>query len=250
MNYETIKVRMQDTVAFLQLDRPEAGNTINGTLVRECTDAVAHCEQSCTVLVVEGSPDVFCLGADFRAGEQQSQDPQPLYDLWMRLAGGPFVSVAHVRGRVNAGGVGFVAACDIALASADSQFALSELLFGLMPACVLPFLIRRVGLQPAHYMTLSTSPISAQQAQSWGLVDACEQSSDALLRRHLLRLRRLSKAAIVRYKDYIHSLDASLRNARELALAANREVFSDARNLEGIARYAQTGVFPWENGKS
>ncbi|HJY84397.1 MAG TPA: enoyl-CoA hydratase/isomerase, partial [Candidatus Binatia bacterium] len=156
------------------------------------------------------------------------------------------VTISHVRGKANAGGVGFVAASDIVLADESAQFSLSELLFGLYPACVLPFLIRRIGFQKAHYFTLSTQPISARQACEWGLVDACEAQSDVLLRRHLQRLRRLSKTAIRRYKTYINHISVPLQDFRSPAIAANREVFSDTLNLQAIARYVEHGVFPWE----
>src|SRR5207248_3090020 len=129
-----------------------------------------------------------------------------LYELWLQIATAPFVTVAHLRGKTNAGGVGFVAACDIALADATATFSLSELLFGVYPACVMPFLIRRIGFQRAHYLTLMTQPIAVEQAHRWGLVDAYETQSDGLLRKHLLRLRCLSKVAIRRYKGYMTEL--------------------------------------------
>jgi polyketide biosynthesis enoyl-CoA hydratase PksH len=62
----------------------------------------------------------------------------------------------------------------------------------------------------------------------------------------LLRLRRLSKSGITRYKHYMDDLADLLRHARPLALAANREVFSDADNLKGIFRFVEQGKFPWE----
>lgn len=78
-----------------------------------------------------------------------------------------------------------------------------SLLFGLYPACVLPFLIHRIGRQKAHYMTLMTKPISVQEASEWGLIDAYDAESDVLLRKHLLRLRRLNKKGIAHYKQFI-----------------------------------------------
>lgn len=249
MNYQTIKVRFQEPISFLQFHRPEANNTINELLVEECRQALAACAETSTIVVLEGLPEVFCFGADFQgmagAGEKE-QNPGPLYDLWLQLATGPYITISHVRGKANAGGLGFVAASDIVLADETAQFSLSELLFGLMPACVLPFLIRRIGFQKAHYMTLMTQPVSVQQAQTWGLVDAYEAQSEALLRRHLLRLRRLSKTAIMRYKNYMNKLNDELQQSKPLALAANLEVFSDPRNLQGIIRYVETGKFPWE----
>lgn len=249
MTYETIKVHYQDSICFLQIDRPAANNTIDSQLVAECNDALSACEDSATVVVLSGSPEVFCYGADFKAiaaAPGNGDGPGPMYDLWLRLATGPYVTISHVRGKANAGGVGFVAASDIVLADETAQFSLSEMLFGLYPACVLPFLIRRIGFQKAHYMTLMTQPISAKQACEWGLVDAVEPASEALLRRHLQRLRRLSKTAVRRYKSYMSRISVPLRDLKAPAVAGNIEVFSDAVNLQAITRYVEQGVFPWE----
>lgn len=249
----TIKVRLEENICFIQIDRPEANNTINDQLVDEMNDILDLCEDAVNVVVLEGLPEVFCFGADFKgiqqslvAGNHQEQDPEPLYDLWLKLSTGPYVTVAHVRGKANAGGIGFVAACDVVLCEEKAVFSLSELLFGLMPACVLPFLNRRMGFAKANYMTLMTQPISARQALEWGLVDACEENSNGLLRRHLLRLRRLNKEGVARYKTYMNKLDDDLITAKQKALDGNREVFSNPDNLRLIARYVETGKFPWD----
>lgn len=257
MNYQTIKVRFQESICFLQFNRPEANNTINDLLIEECFHVLSMCEESITVVVFEGSPEVFCFGADFQgihqgvqdkdnASPQNNRTAEPMYDLWHKMATGPYITISHVRGKANAGGMGFVAASDIVLADETALFSLSELLFGLFPACVMPFLIRRVGFQKAHYLTLMTQPVSVQQAHAWGLVDAYEAQSEALLRKHLLRLRRLSKLGISRYKSYMSELNNSLLQSKSLAIAANHEIFSDPRILEGIYWYVEKGQFPWE----
>lgn len=252
--YQTLRVRFEEDVCFAQIHREDADNAINQRLIEECTDVLRQCDVAAKVVVLEGLPGVFCNGADFKeiqqrvdgAARHREHDPEQLYDLWHRLATGPYISVAHVRGRANAGGIGFVAACDVVLSEERATFSLSELLFGLMPACVMPFLIRRMGFAKANYMTLMTQPIAATQAEEWGLVDACEASSENLLRKQLLRLRRLHKNGIARYKRYASTLDPALVSAKGRALQANVEVFSDPDNLEKIARYVKTGKFPWE----
>ncbi|MGK3983825.1 enoyl-CoA hydratase/isomerase [Sorangium sp. So ce136] len=252
MEYQTVRVRFQESICFLQLHRPEANNAINDRLVEECRHVLSICERSATVVVLEGLPEVFCTGADFQELREHHerggaiQSPEPLYDLWLQLATGPYISIAHVRGKVNAGGVGFVAACDVVIADDTAQFSLSELLFGLMPACVMPFLVRRAGFQKAHYMALMTRPVPVQQALEWGLVDAHAANSASALHMHLLRLRNLSKVAIARYKRYMHALSQELQQAKQGALAAATEVFSDPGNLEGIFRYMATGQLPWQ----
>jgi polyketide biosynthesis enoyl-CoA hydratase PksH len=78
-------------------------------------------------------------------------------------------------------------------------------------------------------------------------------------RKHLLRLRYISKTGILRYKHYMNELDAgqgqacgqgqalSLRGTKSLALAAKQEMWSDPANLKGIFRYVEEGLFPWED---
>lgn len=254
MSYQTIQVRWQEPVCFLQFHRPEANNTINDRLIEECRQVLALCQNSITIVVLEGLPEVFCFGADFQgmltqmAGDQPGEhNPEPLYDLWLELATGPYITISHLRGKANAGGVGFLAASDIVLADMTAQISLSELLFGFFPACVLPFLIRKIGFQKAHYLTLMTHPVSVEQAHAWGLVDDYVDMSESLLRKHLLRLRRLSKIAIARYKGYMNKLHDLPLTDKSPALNANREIFSDPRNLKGVFRYMQTGQFPWED---
>lgn len=250
MTYATLAVDEAEGICTVTLTRPEAGNAINTQLLAELGEVVARCEAADgpAVLVLTGGAQVFCAGGDFQAvaDGDAALDPAPLYDLWRRLAQGPFVSVAVTRGRVNAGGVGLAAACDLVLADSSASFALSELLFGLFPACVLPFLIRRVGEQRAHYLTLSTQPITAAQALAWGLVDGLEDPVDGLLRKHLLRLRRLNKPALARYKQYRAELSGLVDAARPAALDANRAMFADAAIRAGIRRYVTEQKFPWE----
>ncbi len=88
------------------------------------------CEDSIVILVLEGLPEVFCFGADFKgihdrmsSGQLIDQSPEPLYDLWLKLTTGPYITISHVRGKANAGEVGFVAASDIVLADQTAQFS-------------------------------------------------------------------------------------------------------------------------------
>lgn len=250
-DFQTVRVRWERDLCFLQLYRPADNNTINDVMIQECTLILRECESRAKIVILEGGGQYFCQGADFAAIVQeklpaQNFSPGPLYDLWLHLTQGSFVSVAHVRGAANAGGVGFAASCDLVLADQTARFSLSELLFGLMPACVLPFLVRKIGFQKAHAMTLLTRPVGVEDALTWGLVDAWEANSSALVRKYLSRLRCLNKNAITRYKRYMHSLNAFVEENRGNAIDANMQVFSDVENLNKITRYIRTGKMPWE----
>ena len=256
MTAETLKVTYRDGLCRILLNRPEVGNAINGQMVQELSAVLAQCsrEDACdgkpvTIVVLEGGEDVFCAGGDFEAVAENGTagDPGPLYDIWLQLSSGPFISVSVVRGRVNAGGVGFVAASDIVLAEESSTFGLSELLFGIYPACVLPFLIRRIGRQRAHYMTLMTKPVSASDAHGAGLVDVMTENAELALRQHLARLRHLTRPAIASYKTYLTACSGEPMKDRSAALEANRTMFSDPQVLNGIRRYVEDLKFPWED---
>jgi polyketide biosynthesis enoyl-CoA hydratase PksH len=251
MSYRTLDLDCKDGVASVRFNREASGHPINAGFIQDLGDVVGLCEDKDgpSLLVLCGSPSVFCLGGDFQGVGPDSapEDPAPLYDLWLRLASGPFISIAVVEGKANAGGVGLAAACDIVLAGSNASFSLSELLFGLFPACVHPFLVRRVGFQRAHYMTLSTQPISAQQALQWGLADALEDPVEGLLRKHLLRLRRISKQAVGNYKEHAARTLGMLQECRSAALDANRAMFADPMIRDGISRYVAEGKFPWES---
>jgi polyketide biosynthesis enoyl-CoA hydratase PksH len=252
MTLETLSVEFDAGICRVRFDRAEAGNTINAKMIEEMSAVLRRCEEQTsppiTILVLEGAPDVFCAGGDFEATASSTEpdDPEPLYDLWLRLTTAPLITISVVKGRANAGGVGFVAASDIVLADEGATFGLSELLFGLFPACVLPFLIRRIGFQKAHYLTLMTRPISAAEALSCGLVDALESPVESVLRQHLLRLRHLDKTAIGRYKKYMSETADILHQRKAPALDANRALFSDPKVRANISRYVTEMKLPWE----
>ncbi len=258
MPYQTLQVDFRDPVCHIRFARPDAGNTITDELVAELHEVLARCEERASVVVLAGSAQTFCLGADFRElAEAQrgrgagvdaapSLDPRALYSLWLRMATGPFITVAHVEGKANAGGIGFVAASDIVLAGEQAQFSLSELLFGLYPACVMPFLVRRIGAQRAHYLTLTAQAIPARQAAEWGLVDAVDAHGERLVQRHLQRLTRLRKPAVQAYKAYMQQLAPQLAALQAPAVAANTEMFANPETRRAITNYVERGVFPWE----
>ncbi len=255
MSFETLKVATGDGICRIAFDRPQVGNAINARMIEDFASALMQCANEIapdgkpvTVVVIEGGEDVFCAGGDFEAVSESGSagDPEPLYDVWRTLAEGPFVTVSLVKGRANAGGVGFVAASDIVIAGKGASFGLSELLFGLFPACVLPFLIRRIGRQKAHYMTLMTRPVSAADARETGLVDVLANDPEAALRQHLARLKHITRPAIARYKAYMATCNGNPDADKAAALAANRAVFSDPDVLAGIRRYVTELKLPWE----
>lgn len=256
MRRETLIVERREAVLRVRIDRPEADNSIDATLTRELAEVLAEAEadDGIRVLVLAGGADVFCSGLDLdsvraatpRPGELRA-DAEAYYDLLRAMSGGSQAVVALVEGRVNAGGVGLVAASDLVIAGSRASFALSELLFGLLPACVLPFLARRVGVQRARQLALTTQAIGVDEAHRWGLVDEWDEQPEQLLRRRLLRLSRLDAAAVGRLKRYVGELDPLSAETRELAVGTIASLLADASIRGAIRRYVESGVLPWQS---
>ncbi|WP_316173148.1 enoyl-CoA hydratase/isomerase [Bradyrhizobium sp. SZCCHNRI2049] len=245
MSYRAIDLRFSNSILFARFVSP----LIDNNVVDEFHRAIEDYEHAATAIVIEGTDEAFCLGVDLRISPESEGfpiDSLALYELWERLAFGHFITITHVKGRANAGGIGFVASSDIAICDAEAEFGLSELLFGLLPACVLPFLIRRVGLQKANFLALTTLPICADEAAAYGLVDISSGNSGAVLQRQLTRLRRLTKESIGRYKAFSAELDDRVIQHKHFAVKSSSDAFRAERTLSGLRRYVERGLFPWE----
>uniref|UniRef100_B8HKZ4 Enoyl-CoA hydratase/isomerase n=1 Tax=Cyanothece sp. (strain PCC 7425 / ATCC 29141) TaxID=395961 RepID=B8HKZ4_CYAP4 len=258
MPYQTLKISQQPLVQRIQLYRPEADNGLNHTLLTELRTALEEVESNdkIKIVVLEGLPTVFSIGMDFNAIAEQQQLPeadpsfsaQIYYNLLKQITASAKVIISQVRGRVTAGGVGLVAASDLVLADQTTTFTLPELLFGLLPACVLPFLIRRVGYHRAYRLALTTQSLSVQEAHLWGLVDDYGSEPEVLLRKFLQRLRRLKPENVKRLKNYIDQLRLVQPEMQE-ALAVNTiaELMAKPEVQQGIRGYIQEGTLPWQH---
>ncbi|MCH2224498.1 MAG: enoyl-CoA hydratase/isomerase [Crocinitomicaceae bacterium] len=253
--YSTIVVIPANGYVTIRLNRPDAQNAINGTLLKELHYALKGIEEddSIKVIVLEGGKNVFCTGMDFTAltddveGKLATNDSQDYYDVLNYFSKGSKVIISKVDGRVNAGGIGFVAASDIVIATDKSTFALSEALFGLLPACVLPFLVRRIGYQKALMMTLTTSTVSTSRAYEIGLVDIQTDNIDNELRKLLLRLTKLETQTINGAKDYLSNLWILDERTENLAVDTITRLASSDKVQKNVKNYISTGRFPWDN---
>jgi len=253
LDYQTLQVAGHRSTLTIRIYRPEADNSINSILVTELRSLLARIEdeKEIKVIVLEGLPDHFCMGMDFKALSDSSSDalteldPNEYYELLKQLSVCSKVVIAKVEGKANAGGVGLVAACDIVIAGRSATFGLSEALFGLLPACILPFLIRRIGYQKALWMALTTQSITSARAYEIGLADEVSDNPDDALRKNLLRLSRLESGVIKDLKSYAFQLGQIDEETRKLSVGRFNSMMS-ADKVETIKNFVQNGKFPWD----
>ncbi len=102
---------------------------------------------------------------------RQPSDNTLYIKLLHRFVTFPRIIISCVEGAVIAGGMGLVASSDLVVATSQSQFSLSEAIWGLLPVCVTPYLIRRVGFQAAYRLGFTTETIDAKEAYRLQLID-------------------------------------------------------------------------------
>ncbi|HEW98420.1 MAG: enoyl-CoA hydratase [Candidatus Parabeggiatoa sp. nov. 3] len=261
MKYETINIKHSVGSLTITFNRLVQQNSINAVFLQELNEVLDQAEQdaTCRLVILEGQQGVFCTGMDFtEIVQRESQKdieadrfftPSHYMETLKRLTLIPKVIISKVDGKVIAGGIGLVAASDLVIATPRSQFSLSEALWGLLPANVIPYLIRRVGYQPAYKMTLTTLPISAQEAYRIHLVDELTETPDDSIRKLKPRIIRLSDSTIGNMKQYFRKMWLITEQMEEMAISEFSKLISQPKVKDNIRNFVEYGQFPWENRK-
>src|SRR3954468_18462524 len=175
-----LELKFGGGIATVTLNRPDVRNAFNDEVIAELAGAIVELgdrtEVRCIVLAANGS--AFCAGADLNwmksmAGfsyEQNVDDARALANMLRVLYKCPKPTVARVQGDTYAGGMGLVAACDIAVTVDTAQFCLSEVKLGLIPATISPYVIRAMGARASHRYFLTAERFSAAEALRIGFV--------------------------------------------------------------------------------
>jgi methylglutaconyl-CoA hydratase len=188
-NFNALQVEADGPVARIWLNRPDLRNAFDDEVIGELGQAFAQvgARDDVRVVVLGARGPAFCAGANLnwmrRAAdfthEQNTQDAARLAAMLQTIHELPMPVIARVQGDVYAGGMGLVAACDIAIASDNANFCLSEVRIGLIPATISPYVIRAMGMRAAQRYFLTAERFSAAEAQRIGLLHEVV-SADAL----------------------------------------------------------------------
>jgi methylglutaconyl-CoA hydratase len=241
-SFETIKVSVEAASARVTLARPEVKNAFDEHMIADLTGALRELGSNEEIRVVRftGEGDAFSAGADLHWMKKMArydynenlEDAMALADLLETLYTLPKATISMVNGPAIGGGVGLVAACDIAIASRDAFFSLSEARLGLVPACIAPYVIRRIGERYAREYFLTGKRFDAAAANEMGLVNRVvsgdELEDEALSwEKNLLAcgpeavrsckelIARCSRGEIADLKEFTADMIASLRVSGE-----------------------------------
>ena len=180
-HFDTISYSIEDKIAKVLLNRPEVHNAFNDVMIRELLGVFHEISQSddIRIAILTGKGESFCAGADLNwmkrminfSYEQNLEDSLKLAELFYLMYSLPKPIIAAVNGAAIGGGTGLVAVCDIAIAAENAKFSLSEVKLGLVPACISPYVIRKVGEGRCREFFLTGERVTAQRALELGLVN-------------------------------------------------------------------------------
>ncbi|ALC28274.1 MULTISPECIES: enoyl-CoA hydratase family protein [unclassified Streptomyces] len=235
----TLIVRTEERgVVTLTLDSPANRNALSAELVGEVRDSLAACAADDTVraVVLAHTGSTFCAGADLKA----PPDPGAFVGLMREVVALPKPVVARVDGHVRAGGMGLLAACDIAVAGPASTFALTESRLGLAPAVISLTLLPRMDRTAAHRYFLTGERFDAAEAARTGLVTEAAEDVDKALVPVLDGVRRASPQGLAASKELVTAtVLRSFDQYAEDLIARSAELFASDEAREGMTAFLE-----------
>ena len=178
--FTTLALDFDGPVARIWLDRPELRNAFDDVVIRELSDAFSQAGAAPGVraIVLGANGPAFCAGANLnwmrRAAEftheQNIADAGGLAEMLRTIHESPKPVIARVQGDVYAGGMGLVAACDVAVSVDTAWYCLSEVKIGLIPATISPYVLRAMGTRAAQRYFLTAERFGAAEAHRIGFV--------------------------------------------------------------------------------
>ncbi len=239
------------------LNRPDVHNAFNAELIHELTDCVHSLGRHADVrvIVLTGAGKSFSAGADLNWMQQAAANSEDdnradalrLATLFETLNTCPKPVVGLINGAALGGGVGLVACCDIAIASASAKFGLTEVRIGLSPATISPYVIARIGQGHARRYMLSGERFDASEALRIGLVSEISDDIEAAAQPVIDALLAGGPAAISDTKSLIAEVNGRPITPELSAMTAQRIATRRASDegREGMAAFLDKRAPGW-----
>jgi methylglutaconyl-CoA hydratase len=179
-NYQTLEIEMTGKVCTVWLNRPDKHNAFNEMMLLELTDCFEHFDrEDIPCIILRGRGKSFCAGVDLnwlREGisndkEQNYRESLLLSECFYTIYSCNKPTIAVVHGSSLGGANGLLAACDLAYCTDDAVFSLSEVKIGIVPACISPYILKRVGEYKARELMLTGRRFQGPEAERCHLVN-------------------------------------------------------------------------------
>ena len=261
MTFTKLKLTIEGPVAHIWLDQPDSRNAFDDVVIAELTQAFIDvgAAPEVKVVILGANGPAFCAGAnlnwmrrmaDYTRAENIA-DAGMLAEMLRTIAECPKPTIARVQGDVYAGGMGLVAACDLAVSVDTAWYCLSEVKIGLIPATISPYVIRAMGARASQRYFLTAERFAAAEAHRIGFVHdvVAADALDAKVDEWVKALTGASPAAVRACKQLI--ADVAGREIDDSLIARTVEGIADIRasdeGREGVQAFLQKRKPAWLN---
>lgn len=254
----TIKYEAAGNVARLFLNRPDIHNAFNDVMIAELLDLLPRLadDDEVRVVVLTGTGKSFCAGADLNwmkavkdyTYDENVADALELSKLLYAIYSFPKPVIARVNGAAIGGGTGFVAACDLAIAAEGAKFSFSEVKIGVVPACISPYVVRKVGEAACREFFLTGRRLTAADVERAGLVNRVVrlEELDAAVDDLVGELLSSGPHALGVCKELLKSVPAmSLEDAQSYTAKVLASLRMGEEGQEGMAAYLEKRKPRW-----
>ncbi|MBK0868256.1 enoyl-CoA hydratase/isomerase family protein [Saccharopolyspora sp. HNM0986] len=253
MGEELVHRNVEAGIATITLDFPHNRNALSAQLRRELREqlAAALADEAVRVVILDHTGPVFCSGMDLKESSgagSQDQGVRELPDILETLWTSPKPVVAKLAGPARAGGVGIVAACDLAVAAETATFAFSEVRIGVVPAVISLTVLPRLQPRAAHELFLTGETFDAHRAVEIGLLNSAvpAEELDTRTRRYADLLTRGAPNALAATKAMLRRPRASTLNEDfDAMLDLSAHHFASEEGQEGMRAFKEKRPASW-----
>ena len=260
-SFTTLKVDISDRRAVVTLQRPEVRNAFHPTMIVELTTAFTELSlrKDLAVVIFRGEGKGFCSGADLSymqamAGfsfDENVRDSSALFAMFESIKRCAQPVLARVHGSVMGGGVGLVAACDIAGAVDGSQFCFSEVKLGLVPAVISSFVLDRMAAADVRRYMLTGESFGIREAMAAGLVQFAggDAEVDAFIESTAAAIEKNGPEAVRATKRLIAEVSAEIDWLKKKSLSAQviAERRASGEGQEGLKSFLEKRSPRWRS---
>ncbi len=243
MDFQTLKIQLGESMAWINLDRPEVRNAMNPIMIAELTEVFSwlNSRDDIRVIIIKGNGKSFCAGADLNymkematySRNQNFNDAKRLSDLFKSVYFCNKAVIADVHGACIGGGNGIAAAADIVIAETNTKFAFSEVKLGITPATISPFVVQRCGMAAARELMLTGRAFTAAEAHAFKLVNEVVDESEMIdaERKYIAHFLQASPDAVANCKSLLRSI-SGLANPYDSLFDYTASAIADQRISE------------------
>jgi len=255
--YQTIETQVDKQVLVIWLNRPDRHNAFDETMLRELTGCFENIPDDILCVILRGKGKSFCAGVDLNwmkdaaknSWDKNYQESLLLskcfYSIYTCLK--PTIAVVH--GVALGGANGLIAACDLAYCSDDAVFSLSEVKIGIVPACISPYIVKRIGEYSTRELMITGKRITGKEAESFHLVNKSVENErlEEMLESVISLLHTSGPKAMAHCKNLIYNISNTLTldEAYDFTARMIAEIRASDEGQEGMKAFLEKRKPNW-----